>query len=64
MPMQTVLVQEYLIQKRADRALRKLVAHETAALETLDALISEANMELPKCRAARDHARTEDERIH
>ncbi len=49
MPMRTVLAQEYLIQKRADKALRKLIAHETGILESLESLINEANIELPKC---------------
>ena len=64
MPMQTVLVQEYIVQKRADRALRKMVARETTALETLASLINEAMIELPRCQAALDHARTEHERVH
>jgi hypothetical protein len=41
-----------------------MVARETAALETLASLIHEANIELPKCQAALDPARTEHERVH
>jgi hypothetical protein len=63
-PMRTVLAQEYLIQKRAEKALRKLVAHETAILESLESLINDANIELPKCQAARDQAWTDDARRH
>ena len=59
MPMQTVLVQEYNIQRKADRALREMVALETAALEMLESLLKEAHAELPKCQAAFEHARTE-----
>ena len=64
MPMQTVLVQEYIIQKKADRALRGMVELETAALDTLESLLKEANIELPKCQAALNHARTKHERVH
>ena len=64
MPMQTVLVQEYNVQRKADRALRGMVALETAALDMLESLLKEANTELPKCQAALDHARTEHERVH
>ena len=41
-----------------------MVARETAALDTLESLINEADIELPKCQAALDHARTEHERVH
>jgi hypothetical protein len=61
-PTREFLAQEYLTQQRANDALQKLVTHETAILESLEALISDPNLELPKCTAARDHARTEDAR--
>ncbi len=64
MPMQAVLVQEYIIQKRADRALREMLEIETAALDTLESLLNEAMIELPKCQAALQHARTAHERVH